>query len=189
MAGLVTHSTEAELLLFDNNVADGNTRLVRFSGPGLIRVDLAAPVERNSAASRDIVHISLQVKACLAPSERDGVFLLGMRGALVAFKSHWGDTASRSGKIFARHRHIGNSDGSWMNTGVLFHIDNDGSARSPIDLAVRLDSARREWDLYVDGRIVLAGLGFSQSRGPCWAYSPTKTPAEIDSIAMEYGVP
>lgn len=76
----------------------------------------------------------------------------------------------------------GENGGRWVPTGYRVALDMNGAAVNWLRVTVRQDFARRTWDLYLDGTMVLANLGFRESATSYFSFFSLRGAPDADGF-------
>lgn len=85
----------------------------------------------------------------------------------------------------------GQGGGIWLATGAKFPIKDDGTAQEWIHLSLRQDFEQKVWDLFINGKIFRANLGFWNDADTTLSESHfsltghTKVPIWIDDVKID----
>jgi hypothetical protein len=75
----------------------------------------------------------------------------------------------------------------WISTGLRFPLDGGGRAKDWLRITVRLDRKTERWDLRVNGRPVLKGLGAVPGKSgglAMWLYGQKTQPCQFDDLLL-----
>ncbi len=83
--------------------------------------------------------------------------------------------------------------GDWSNTGAKIPLDANGRAARWFRFTIRLDYKAHVWDLYIDGKLVLADAGFDDTQADHFTFftiwGATAGTAWFDSLYIGYDNP
>jgi hypothetical protein len=75
----------------------------------------------------------------------------------------------------------GENGGRWVPTGYRVALDMNGAAVNWLRVTVRQDFAHRTWDLYLDGTMVLANLGFREAAASYFSFFALRGAPDADA--------
>ena len=161
VAGKVRELGGASVSRVVNRPGDGAPRWVRFAGQGEVEIELPKAVLREQ--DDGITVYACRFRPALGSSKDDRTEL-EMGGALLCYSYMDDRPANRIAGLMvydAESSQAGESEeDGWIHTGVYFPVRANGQVQMHAELAARLDSRSKTWDLYVNGRLKVSGLGY-----------------------------
>ncbi len=135
--------------------ANGTALRLNTAGPSQDEASVSRPIPWNSNESIAFIDFLIKPAANLEGS----LASILVNGTQVAFQV---PASSNQGEIWALHGHDDNgaNEAEWLKTPGVYTTDSSHQATAFVRVTLRHDYLRKVWDLFIDGKMASANLGF-----------------------------
>ncbi len=165
-------------------IEDSSPYGVKFSGAGLLRLDLPKKASREATTADGVVFVTLSVKPALS-SDPNQLSYVSVAGAVLGFGLEPPTLGVRAGRILVLNggaRQARHSD--WFDAGISYPVNVNFEADMPLDLVLRIDAERGVWDLFFMQRLCYAGIFHVGTEETIWVQSAGAGATEVSELLV-----